>query len=342
MQGFPSVGGCVASISGIGRGSGSRSCASWWQWPTSTQMAGPPKLLAAVAVGALVVIGLMYAASRANEPGEVGESAGMRRDARSADSGGKNDRAAGGGAGKGVWGESPDTEAPLPSALTKFVNEAIESGDIDRRGDRWKTLLPMPPKASFDDALSYYWLMETNHGFMAFKLFVDEAPMHASSTVYLTLLGFYDNLTFHRVIPRFMAQGGCPTGTGTSGPGYKYDGEFPAGGRKHDKPGILSMANAGRGTDGSQFFITFVPTPHLDGKHTVFGELVEGWLPTIAKTFSVVPVPVLLLRPSRSRRSYPHTLPRSFAHLNGAPMKLIPLRMCYARMFVQGMTRSRS
>jgi cyclophilin family peptidyl-prolyl cis-trans isomerase len=99
--------------------------------------------------------------------------------------------------------------------------------------------------------------------------------MHASSTIYLSRLGFYDGLKFHRVINGFMAQGGCPLGTGTGGPAYKYDGEFDRNTR-HDRPGLLSMANAGPGTDGSQFFLTFVPTPHLDGKHTIFGEVVEG------------------------------------------------------------------
>jgi cyclophilin family peptidyl-prolyl cis-trans isomerase len=99
--------------------------------------------------------------------------------------------------------------------------------------------------------------------------------MHVSSTIYLTRLGFYDELAFHRVIPGFMAQGGCPVGRGTGGPGYEYDGEFDPK-VKHDRPNLLSMANRGPGTDGSQFFITFVPTPHLNGKHTIFGEVMAG------------------------------------------------------------------
>jgi cyclophilin family peptidyl-prolyl cis-trans isomerase len=103
----------------------------------------------------------------------------------------------------------------------------------------------------------------------------DVAPVHVSSTIFLTRLGFYDGLAFHRVITGFMAQGGCPLGTGTGGPGYQYAGEFDKK-AKHDRPGLLSMANAGPGTDGSQFFLTFVPTPWLDGKHTVFGEVTEG------------------------------------------------------------------
>lgn len=99
--------------------------------------------------------------------------------------------------------------------------------------------------------------------------------MHVSSTIYLTRLGFYDDIRFHRVIRDFMAQGGDPLESGGGGPGYKYAGEFSPD-VKHDKPGLLSMANAGPGTDGSQFFITFKQTPWLDGKHTIFGQVTEG------------------------------------------------------------------
>ena len=100
--------------------------------------------------------------------------------------------------------------------------------------------------------------------------------MHVTNFIYLTRLGFYDGLVFHRVIPSFMAQGGCPLGTGTGGPGYQFDGEFEPEREARPAGGMLSMANAGPGTDGSQFFLTFVPTPWLDGKHTIFGEVVEG------------------------------------------------------------------
>jgi peptidyl-prolyl cis-trans isomerase B (cyclophilin B) len=128
---------------------------------------------------------------------------------------------------------------------------------------------------SFAPDKTYYWDMKTNKGDMSFKLFADTAPMHVTSTIYLTEIGFYDSVVFHRVIPGFMAQGGDPTGSGRGGPGYQYDGEFGSA-RSHDRPGLLSMANAGAGTDGSQFFITFVPTQYLDGKHTIFGELAAG------------------------------------------------------------------
>jgi len=146
---------------------------------------------------------------------------------------------------------------------------------IDKSNPNWKQRLAKPELMTFKKSERLYWDMVTNKGKMSFRLFPDTAPMHVTSTIYLTELGFYDDVVFHRVIPGFMAQGGDPTGTGRSGPGYKYAGEFDDG-VSHDQPGLLSMANAGPNTDGSQFFITFVPTYHLDGKHTIFGKIVEG------------------------------------------------------------------
>ena len=128
---------------------------------------------------------------------------------------------------------------------------------------------------TFEPDASYFWDLDTNVGSITVQLKPEVAPLHVASTIYLTRLGFYDGLGFHRVIKGFMAQGGCPLGTGTGGPGYEYGGEFDPG-VKHDRPALLSMANAGPGTDGSQFFLTFVPTPWLDGKHTIFGEVVDG------------------------------------------------------------------
>jgi len=128
---------------------------------------------------------------------------------------------------------------------------------------------------TFDPKHKYFARMVTNKGTVLVKFLPEVAPMHVTSFVYLTKLGFYDGLAFHRVIQGFMAQGGCPLGNGRGNPGYAFDGEFSPS-VKHDKPGLLSMANAGPGTDGSQFFLTFLPTPWLDGKHTIFGEVVEG------------------------------------------------------------------
>jgi cyclophilin family peptidyl-prolyl cis-trans isomerase len=166
-----------------------------------------------------------------------------------------------------------DVADPAVADIDKFIAE--NGGKIDRAKANWKLQLPKPPQVVFDAGNTYFWIMETNKGTIRIKLLPKVAPMHVSSTIYLARLGFYDGLAFHRVITQFMAQGGCPLGRGNGGPGYKYDGEFdPA--VKHTKPGLLSMANAGPGTDGSQFFLTFLATPWLDGKHTIFGEVVDG------------------------------------------------------------------
>jgi cyclophilin family peptidyl-prolyl cis-trans isomerase len=157
----------------------------------------------------------------------------------------------------------------------KTIDEMIKKANVDKSKPNWKTTLPKPEAASFDPAHTYYARMETTKGTVRIKFLPDVAPMHVTSFVYLARLGFYDGIPFHRVITQFMAQGGCPLGNGTGGPGYEFAGEFSPT-VKHDKPGLLSMANRGPGTDGSQFFLTFVPTPWLDGKHTIFGEVVEG------------------------------------------------------------------
>jgi len=115
-------------------------------------------------------------------------------------------------------------------------------------------------------------VIKTDKGDIRLKLFADQTPQTVGNFVNLAGRGFYDNLKFHRVIPDFMIQGGCPAGDGRGGPGYRFGDEFVKE-LRHSKPGILSMANAGPGTNGSQFFITHVPTPWLDGKHTVFGEV---------------------------------------------------------------------
>ena len=115
-------------------------------------------------------------------------------------------------------------------------------------------------------------VFETDKGTINVNLFADQAPMTVANFVNLAQRGYYDGLNFHRVIDEFMIQGGCPQGTGTGGPGYQFGDECCAE-LKHDTPGMLSMANAGPGTNGSQFFITHVPTPWLDGKHTVFGKV---------------------------------------------------------------------
>jgi peptidyl-prolyl cis-trans isomerase B (cyclophilin B) len=171
--------------------------------------------------------------------------------------------------------DAASAEAKPEDAAVAAIDAFIAEQNVDKTPPKWKSTLEKPPKVSFTAGKSYFWNIETNKGAIKVQLMPDVAPMHVSSTIYLTRLGFYDGTIFHRVIPRFMAQGGDPTGTGTGSPGYKYDGEFDRS-VKHDKPGLLSMANSGPGTDGSQFFLTFVKTPHLDGKHTIFGRVVEG------------------------------------------------------------------
>ena len=114
--------------------------------------------------------------------------------------------------------------------------------------------------------------IETSKGTINITLFPDKTPVTVASFINLANKKYYDGLNFHRVIDQFMIQGGCPAGTGTGGPGYQFEDEFDSS-IQHDSPGKLSMANSGPGTNGSQFFITHVATPHLDGKHSIFGEV---------------------------------------------------------------------
>ncbi len=130
-----------------------------------------------------------------------------------------------------------------------------------------------PPPMTIDTGRSYTATIQTNRGNLICELFAADAPITVNNFVFLAREGFYDGVTFHRVIPDFMVQGGDPTGTGAGGPGYQFEDEITDLGHG---AGALSMANAGPNTNGSQFFITYSPQPHLDGNHTVFGQLVEG------------------------------------------------------------------
>ena len=132
-----------------------------------------------------------------------------------------------------------------------------------------------PPPMVIDPAKHYTATISTDLGDIVIELYADKAPRTVNNFVFLAREGYYDGVTFHRVIHGFMAQGGDPTGTGSGGPGYKFADEFDPS-LRHDGPGVLSMANAGPGTNGSQFFITHGATPHLDGRHTVFGKVVDG------------------------------------------------------------------
>lgn len=132
-----------------------------------------------------------------------------------------------------------------------------------------------PPDMQIDPKKTYRITMETSKGVIEIDLYPQYAPKTVNNFVFLSQEGYYDGVTFHRVIPNFVIQGGDPTGTGRGGPGYRFEDEFEDNPLKHET-GALSMANAGPGTNGSQFFITHSPQPHLDGKHTVFGKVVSG------------------------------------------------------------------
>ena len=143
-----------------------------------------------------------------------------------------------------------------------------------------------PPPMTIDVDKRCVARIATNKGRIDIELFPGETPKTVNNFVFLAREGFYDGVIFHRVIKDFMIQGGDPTGTGTGGPGYKFEDEI-APSLVFDSPGILAMANSGPNTNGSQFFITTVPTPHLNGRHTIFGRVVEGM--DVVDTIASVP-----------------------------------------------------
>ncbi len=180
---------------------------------------------------------------------------------------------------------TPEEQAKLLMAFQQKLvaklqaqQQQQEAQALEKLGkeNEWKLKLTKPELMKFDPKKDYFWILETNKGNIRIKLMPDVAPMHVTSTIFLTNKGFYDGTLFHRVILGFMAQGGDPLGTGTGGPGYQYDGEFSPK-VTFDRPFLLAMANRSQpNTDGSQFFITVVAVPQLNNKHTIFGEVVEG------------------------------------------------------------------
>jgi peptidyl-prolyl cis-trans isomerase B (cyclophilin B) len=134
---------------------------------------------------------------------------------------------------------------------------------------------PAPPEMQVATNRTYNVTIETGKGTIHLELFPQHAPKTVNNFVFLAQEGFYDGVTFHRVIQDFMIQGGDPTGSGRGGPGYRFEDEFKGNPLRHER-GAISMANAGPDTNGSQFFITHGPTPHLDGRHTVFGKVTQG------------------------------------------------------------------
>ena len=166
-------------------------------------------------------------------------------------------------------------------AVVKSIDAQIAKLAVNKQDPAWRTKLKIPTVAKFDASKSYYARMVTNKGEMLIKFKPDFAPMHVTNFIYLARMGYFDGLKFHRVIKGFMAQGGDPLGTGGGGPGYQFNGEFSPK-ALHNGPGVLSTANAGPGTDGSQFFIMFKAYPSLDGKYSIFGQVAEG-LETLKK-----------------------------------------------------------
>jgi len=166
---------------------------------------------------------------------------------------------------------------------------------VERSSDR--TVEFSGPEDVLNPGSSYMAVLETSAGTIDIELHADRTPVTVNNFVFLALNRYYDGIVFHRVLDDFMAQTGDPTGTGTGGPGYQFEDEFDPE-LKHDTKGVLSMANAGPGTNGSQFFITFRDTPHLDGRHSVFGRVTDG-LDVLDKLTRIDPQqPTLIVQPS--------------------------------------------
>lgn len=159
------------------------------------------------------------------------------------------------------------------ACLPQIANITEDISMSESRGSkkRWSNA----PEMQIDENAVYEATIETEQGIIVLELYPEHAPQTVNNFVFLSREGFYDGVVFHRVIPHFMIQGGDPTGTGRGGPGYKFADEVKSNPLTHET-GVISMANAGPNTNGSQFFITHGPQPHLDGKHTVFGRVVQG------------------------------------------------------------------
>ncbi len=171
----------------------------------------------------------------------------------------------------------PVASPAAESALQRILGRQLQTIDIEMPEDPADRdgMFDAPPAMVIDPSRMYYAVLETDPGEIVVQLFADRVPTTVNNFVYLSLTGYYDGTMFHRVIADFMAQGGDPAGTGMGGPGYRFEDEFVSN-LNFDRPGLLAMANSGPNTNGSQFFLTFVSTPHLDQKHTILGEVIEG------------------------------------------------------------------
>jgi peptidyl-prolyl cis-trans isomerase B (cyclophilin B) len=163
------------------------------------------------------------------------------------------------------------SQATVPATTEPPEATEPKKEETSMSKNRWSS----PPEMQIDPEKAYVATIETERGNIVLDLYPQHAPKTVNNFVFLVREGFYDGVAFHRVIPDFMIQGGDPTGTGAGGPGYKFEDEVKGNPLTHET-GVISMANAGPNTNGSQFFITHSPQPHLNGKHTVFGKVTEG------------------------------------------------------------------
>ncbi len=180
----------------------------------------------------------------------------------------------------------PTLTLPAPSPTTVPAQGGSESTPTTQKGVTKIKQYSQPPAMTIDADKRYVATVNTNQGSIVIELFPKEAPKTVNNFVFLAREGYYDGVIFHRVIESFMIQGGDPTGTGGGGPGYSFEDEFVPS-LVFDRSGILAMANSGPNTNGSQFFITTVPTPHLNQRHTIFGTVLEGQ--DVAEAISKVP-----------------------------------------------------
>ena len=155
--------------------------------------------------------------------------------------------------------------------MLAMLSEYLRKEKLNMNSSRWKN----PPEMQIDPGKTYRAVVKTDKGVIELELYPQHAPKTVNNFIFLSKEGFYDGVSFHRVISNFMIQGGDPTGTGRGGPGYKFEDEVKGNPLKHET-GVISMANAGPNTNGSQFFITHSLQPHLNGRHTVFGKVISG------------------------------------------------------------------
>ena len=173
---------------------------------------------------------------------------------------------------------APAVAPTLPLASISSSSQSADSAPVKQMVNAGGVLIPQyfnAPPVTIDPTAKYSATIRTSMGNLEVELFAERSPITVNNFIFLANDGFYDGIIFHRVIPNFMIQGGDPTGTGMGGPGYKFKDELAAS-LIFDEPGKLAMANSGPNTNGSQFFVTTVPTPHLNGGHTIFGRITQG------------------------------------------------------------------